>query len=307
MRKPFDLQGRFDCPSVLEVELNHNCRDEIIPILESLKHLYSQPVLRDKILDLISQDVNGKTSNKHGRPGMDYWQILVLASVRLGCNLNYDKLQDLAEQHRALRYIMGIGDWSLKKPFDWRRINENILRVSPDTIREISQLIAMEGHQFVPAAPKAVRGDSFVVQTNIHHPTDSSLLGDGLRKVLEIASELANILKEGGWRQHNHLQKKLRRIVYKINKITTNKGKHFEAKLKGAYKSLFTLAKRILNKSLELMEAAGRYFQKKTFPFSEMENLYSQLVYFASGTEHVCGYAKRRIFKGEKISNEEYM
>ena len=50
MRKAFELQKRFDCPSVLEVELNHKCRDEIIPILESLKHIYNQPSLRDKIL-----------------------------------------------------------------------------------------------------------------------------------------------------------------------------------------------------------------------------------------------------------------
>ncbi len=96
MRKAFEIQGRFDCPSVVEVELNHNCRDEIIPILESLKYIYSQPELRDKILELVAQDVNGKTSKKRGRPGMTYWSILVLSAVRQGCNLNYDKLQDLA-------------------------------------------------------------------------------------------------------------------------------------------------------------------------------------------------------------------
>ena len=37
--------------------------------------------------------------------GLDYWQITVLVAARLGCNLDYDKLQDLAEQHRALRQI----------------------------------------------------------------------------------------------------------------------------------------------------------------------------------------------------------
>ena len=136
MRKAFELQGRFDCPSVLEVELNHKCRDEIIPILESLKHIYSQPTLRDKILNRIAQDGNGKSSSKHGRPGMDYWQILVLSSVRLGCNLDYDKLQDLAEQHKALRHIMGIGDWDTQTKFDWRKINQNLCRVSPETIQE---------------------------------------------------------------------------------------------------------------------------------------------------------------------------
>jgi hypothetical protein len=45
-----------------------------------------------------------------------------LAAVRLGCNLDYDKLQDLAENHRSLRLIMGIGDWQDEEvDFDWRR------------------------------------------------------------------------------------------------------------------------------------------------------------------------------------------
>ncbi len=72
---------------------------------------------------------------------MDYWQILVLAAVRLGCNLDYDKLQDLAEQHRALRQIMGIGDWDRQTTFDWRRIRDNITQVRPETVERINHLI----------------------------------------------------------------------------------------------------------------------------------------------------------------------
>ena len=198
MRKFFEIQGRFDCPFIVEVSLNHNCRDEIIPILESLKYIYSQTDLCTTIMDSIAQDVNKTSSSRRGRPGMDYWQILVLSAVRLGCNLDYDKLQDLAEQHRALRQIMGVGDWNPDNQFDWRRINDNIHKVQPDTIREISQWIAEAGHLLVPEAPKAVRGDSFVVPTNIHYPTDSSLIGDGLRKLLEIAPTLAKLVHEGG-------------------------------------------------------------------------------------------------------------
>ena len=305
MRKAFELQKRFDCPSVLEVELNHKCRDEIIPILESLKHIYSQPSLRDKILNRIAQDVNGKSSSKHGRPGMDYWQILVLSSVRLGCNLDYDKLQDLAEQHQALRHIMGIGDWDTQTKFDWRRINQNLCRVSPETIQEISEWIALEGQEFVPDAFKSVRGDSFVVSTNIHYPTDSSLIGDGLRKLLNVAPVLGNIVNAAGWRQHNHLQKKLRRLLFKINKIAQAKGKHYKAKIKGAYQSLFHFVDQLLAKTMELMSAAVRWIKTQVCPLSEAEELYSQVVYFASGTDHVCGYAKRRVLKGETIPNEE--
>ena len=145
MRQGFDAQGRLDCSSVPNVQLNLDCRDEIVPILAALKHIYSQPEVRDSILDAVAEDVNGTSSANRGRKGMDYWQILVLAAVRLGCNLDYDKLQDLAEQHRALRQIMGIGDWDQQTTFDWRRIRDNITQVRPGTIELSVALAAVVG------------------------------------------------------------------------------------------------------------------------------------------------------------------
>ena len=106
MRKPFSSQQRLDCNTVLHVPLNLECRDEIIPILRALQHIYSKPTLRDEILRLIADDVNKDARDDCGRDGLDYWQILVLAAVRLGCNLDYDKLQDLAEQHQN-RFLYG--------------------------------------------------------------------------------------------------------------------------------------------------------------------------------------------------------
>ena len=43
MRKSFSQQQRLDCPNIGEVELNLNCRHEIIPILKALQHIYSCP------------------------------------------------------------------------------------------------------------------------------------------------------------------------------------------------------------------------------------------------------------------------
>ena len=119
MRKAFSPQQRLDCRRISEVELNLNCRDEIIPILAGLQHIDSQPRLRD---ELVARDVNEHSRSDRGREGLDDWHMIVLAAIRLGCNLDYDKLQDLAEQHRTLRQIMGIGDWQKQIDFNWRRI-----------------------------------------------------------------------------------------------------------------------------------------------------------------------------------------
>ena len=75
MRKAFSPQQRLDCCTIPEVELNLNCRDEIIPILAGLQHIYSQPRLRDEILGLVARDVNEHSRSDRGREGLDYWHI----------------------------------------------------------------------------------------------------------------------------------------------------------------------------------------------------------------------------------------
>jgi hypothetical protein len=131
MRLAIQEQPRLDCPPVNAVPLNRNCRDEIIPILRALQHVYQQASLRREILDRIGKDVNPDSSPERGREGLSYWTIMVLAAVRLGCNFDYDKLQDLAEQHRTLRLMMGIGDWDDQTDFDWRRIRDNLCLLRP--------------------------------------------------------------------------------------------------------------------------------------------------------------------------------
>ena len=77
---------------------------------ENTDSSYGNVALRDELLLLVGEDVNPPTSRHRGRRGLNYWEIIVLAAARLGCNLDYDKLQDLAENHRSLRLIMGLGE-----------------------------------------------------------------------------------------------------------------------------------------------------------------------------------------------------
>ena len=76
MRKAFSSQLRLDCLAIDELQLNLNCRDEIIPILEGLKHVFGQPELRDALIELVAADITGGKRDDTGRVGFDYWQII---------------------------------------------------------------------------------------------------------------------------------------------------------------------------------------------------------------------------------------
>jgi len=298
MRKVFEAQRRFGCQAIEDIELNLNCRDEIIPLLAALQHVYSQPDVRDRILALVAADVNQDSRGDCGREGLSYWQILVLAAVRLGCNFDYDRLQNLAEEHRTLRMLMGIGDWDRGMNFGWRRIRDNVCLLKPETIERISHLIVDAGHRLVPQAAETTRADSFVIETNIHYPSESSLIDDGVRKIVELASPLAKQHAVSGWRQHAHLRTGVKRTARHIARIASRKGANYKARLKSAYRKLLKLARKIIARARRLHEELSGFDMETSLRLME-------LAVFIERSEHVMDTARRRVIDGETVPNED--
>lgn len=308
MRLALQEQPGLDCPPVDAVPLNLNCRDEIIPILRALQHVYGQVPLRQKILELIGQDVNADSSPDRGREGLSYWTITVLAAVRLGCNFDYDKLQDLAEQHRTLRLMMGIGDWDDRTDFSWRRIRDTLCLLRPATLEKVNHAVVAAGHELVPEAIQAVRGDTFVVETNIHYPTESTLIEDGLGKVLTLAAALAKPHGLPGWRQHEHLLRQVKKIVHQISRASRAKSKGAD-RLKPGYLQLLTLAEDLLQRARDLLRRLHFRFQGEGDGIDWLgEGLAGpreELWHFVQLTAKVCSTARRRVLLGETVPNEE--
>jgi IS5 family transposase len=271
--------------------------------------VYGDAELRRELLGLVGKDINKGTSRKRGRRGMNYWEVTVLAAARLGCNLDYDKLQDLAENHRSLRRIMGIGAWQDEDvDFDWRRIEDNLIKLRPETLKKINDLIVRAGHELEPKAIASVRGDTFVVETNIHYPTESTLIGDGLRKVVHLAAELAAENGLGGWRQHEHVLGTIRQLVRAIGRTSRAKGQGAD-RLKPGYKKLLELAKDLLARARQLLRALAVEQPVLTLPQlksalapATREGL---LGHYVSLTEKVCGTARRRVLEGATLANDE--
>jgi len=307
MRMRFNPQPCLDCPPIELLKLNLNCRDEIIPILRALQHIYGDSKLRRDILDLVGEDVNPETSSEHGRPGMNYWQIAVLAAVRLGCNLDYDKLQDLAEQHRNLRLLMGIGEWQEEVDVDWRRIRDNLCHLRPETLTKINRLVVTAGHKLAPRAIEAVRGDTFVVETNIHYPTESSLIGDGLRKMLPLAAELAEQKELSGWRQHEHILKNVRKLVQRIGRASRAKGQGGSERLKKLYRELLELARKLLERAEQLLVSLAFRVEDSQAEIASVAKmpLAMRLHHYVGLTRKVCDTARRRVLLGETVPHAE--
>lgn len=300
MRQHYQRQRRFDCTSMAELVLNDECRDEMIPVLAGLQHLYTCNSLRNKVVKLVAEDLNEDTRRDVGRRGLDDWQVVVLAAVRLGCNYDYDKLQDQAENHRALRTVLGLGEWDEGPSFRSRRIRDTLCQLKPSTIAEINHVIVSYGQELHGDAAESVRGDSFVVETDIHYPTESGLIGDGMRKIIPLCVELAAEIGQSGWRQGEHLLKRVKEHVRTISQISASKSPRAKASLPKAYQRLLDRVSLILERAKTLQKQAESGPQA-TPAFS----LAQELKRWIELTEQVCDTAFRRVLLKESVPNSE--
>jgi len=287
-----------------------HCRHELLPILVALQHLYADQEACQQLLHLVHQDVNKDTSATRGRTGLSYWEILVFAAVRLGCDLDYDALQDLAENHRTLRQLLGVADEPIDprqvSPYSWQRLRDNLCLLQPQTLEQINHFIVAVGHDLEPSAAEHVRGDSFVVETNIHHPTEANLLADGLRKILDLARDLQQVLPLSGWRQQEHWRRQLKKHLRYVNRACRSKGKQAPQLKRRAYQALYQFTEQLLAKGQDLQQQVQRWLAA---PGSTLDLavpvLHKQLQEFLAMTTQVLGYSRRRVLQGEKIANGE--
>jgi hypothetical protein len=228
---------------------------------------------------------------------LDYWHIVVLASVRLGCNLNYDRLQDLAKNHWTLRAIMGLGEWDGTR-FSWTRIRDDVCLLQPETIRSINELIVGVGHHLMP---EAVDDSGRFVRDGDQHslPTESTLIRDGVRKITEACVALAEEYGLVGWRQHVHLQKQIKRTSRDIDRIATKKGPNYQQRLR-RYGTLLQQSGRIVRRARALCEAL-RLAEATAVDVFARDSLQA----YIARTERVQQTSLRRVIDGETVPNSE--
>ena len=111
MRNVFPPQMSIGQRDIADIQIDVSSRDDIPVILLGLQHIFTTQPLRDAVFKILEEVAPTKMDDEgtkivsinKGRPGMDQWSILVLGSLRVGLNTDYDRILELANQHNTLR------------------------------------------------------------------------------------------------------------------------------------------------------------------------------------------------------------
>ena len=210
--------------SIEDIVIDEDCRDDIPAILKGIQFIYGDIALREKIFIFLSTHLPGKSINEAvGRLGMTLWNILVLALLKQGANCDYDRLHDLANQHRTVREMLGHSGLDDKVRYNYRTLVRNISLLTPELLSGINRLVVEAGHALVGQAceePLKARCDAFVVETDVHYPTDVNLLWDAMRCLVRETARACKACGIPGWRQSKHLTQSIRAH---FNKVRTSR------------------------------------------------------------------------------------
>jgi hypothetical protein len=100
--------------AIAQIRIDPRSRDDIPAILKGLQLIYTQEETRQKLFELLERSLASNAKKTVGRPGMELWRIFVLATLKQGLNCDFDRLQELANQHQTLREMLGHSDWADK-------------------------------------------------------------------------------------------------------------------------------------------------------------------------------------------------
>ena len=131
---------------IADIELDAHSRDDIPQLLRGLQYLYVNPTLRAELFQILDEMIPPEVDRTTGRPGMALWRILVLGVVRLNLNWDYDRLQEMANQHRTLRQMLGHGVEDAT-PYQVQTLKDNVSLLTPEMLDRLNQVVVNAGHQ----------------------------------------------------------------------------------------------------------------------------------------------------------------
>lgn len=278
-------------------------------LLMGLKEIFCDLACNKKLLQLLSDKILPGVRKTTGRPGMPLWTIFVCGLVRLELNISYDHLENLANNHCELRAILGHGAGENYR-YGFRSLMENVRRLTPELLDEISKDVVCFGHSLITRKKETdlhARCDSFVVETNVHFPSDITLLLDAMRKIISLTAQWCELCGLTDWRQCEYNIRHLKKLMRVIQNKKHNKGcvkdlsEQEKAPILLAYQNYLDAAAIYMVKARLTVAMLG---ERGEFGESDKERKETIESFFVHAVRQI-DQTKRRVINGEVIPAHE--
>ncbi len=283
------IQLRHAQPTLWHRGLAKDIEDLWEPWMKEVDGLLDDAVLLESVYEAQGQrHRHSRTLGRLQTPAEVALRLLILKHVR---NWGYDTLEREVRANLVYRAFTRIGDGKVPDAKTLARIGQVI---GPEVIRDLHQRLVALAHEHGVVKGRKLRVDTTVVETNIHYPTDSSLLGDGARVLTRTMKRIET--KAGGLKQKiRDRMRTVKKRVVAIALATRQTGPQREERQRKQYAELLSVTRRILNQAKGVLEEVEQLARPRR---RGLEPLTEKLQLMADRVRQVVQQTRARMFQG---------
>jgi IS5 family transposase len=266
------------------------------PVLQGIVGFLDEHAL---LVEQVRQDlVRGLKNASTGRSGITPSQTLRSLILMRIKNWDYRELRERINDGYTLRGFTEFGSQRVPKH---DAFNRAFNRLTPATMEAINRAVVQSAVQLGLEDGRKLRVDTTVVETDVHYPSDATLLWDTVRTVTRLVDKLGQELA-GGVQGFTNRTRSARRRMQEIERMTAAQ-RHTQQELK--YRELLRITEQVLESARQILTKTARIKGVDMAGSLRIDQLRRQIAAYCDLGEKVIDQTRRRVLEGEQVAAEE--
>lgn len=261
---------------------------------------YADRVLEDEQLvttvyeALARRHPKSRTRGRRGTPADVVMRLLLLKHIR---NWSYEVLEREVRANLVYRDFTRVG--ASKAP-DAKTMGRWGLALGPEGVEKIHERVVEIAKENQVVQGRKMRLDTTVVETNIHYPTDSNLLGDGVRVLIRAMKRIGEIAAQQGAKLRDRSRSVKFRIL-EIGRVVRTRGGPNRERLQQGYEKLLSAVGRVVGQAKRFSGEISQGVKRSADVMQQavLEGLRKELDTIVPRVRQVMRQTKQRIFGGD--------
>ena len=233
------------------------------------------------------------TRGRKATPAEVVLRLLVLKHLK---NWSYETLETEVRPNLVYRQFTRIGGQTVP---DAKTMVRWGTALGAAVIRQIHEKVVEASQETQVVSGRKMRVDTSVVETHIHYPTDSTLLGDSVRVLTRTMKQIEREAGQVGTRLRSRLRSVKHRLI-EISRTAKQRGEQAQDKIKASYQRLMGTVRQVLWQAKTFVAEVSRGIKQATTPLGDirLKVCVARLKHFSQLTQRVLEQTKARVMEG---------
>ena len=290
MTRALDRQWSFADLELLDQSV------QLDPLLAAISEFIER---HDALVEAVRRDLErGLKNPATGRDGMNAPQVLRSLVLQRVKNWDYRELRERIADGLSLRRFTDFYSSHVPKH---DAFNRAFNRLTPQTLRAINEALVQAAVALGLEDGCRLRVDTTVVETDIHYPTDSTLLWDSVRVITRLVGRLGELLPQAVAGFANRTRR-ARRRMQEIQRMTPTQR---QQRQRGKYRDLIRTSEEVVQSARAVLKNTSNIRGIDPLQDIAMRDLRAQIEHYCGLGQRVIDQTRRRVIEGKSVPAEQ--